>query len=159
MNAIAFRYEGYSFIGLTIALIFSIWDVCVRLSRSEKIASLIGVQIAADGSDALRVVLFRIVLFFVVLHDWRGLTYTGTLAGILCASTIFSNGSSVGDLREQSFEADADAYAVYNILPNFIGGSYAASGGSFSEALFLVREPSRRGYLFLFRGRRQAPFC
>jgi hypothetical protein len=42
-NAIAFRSDGYSFIGITMTLISTLWEVCIRLSRSDTIVALIGV--------------------------------------------------------------------------------------------------------------------
>src|ERR1019366_9719159 len=32
-NALAFRYEDYSFIDITVALVYSVSDVCLRLSK------------------------------------------------------------------------------------------------------------------------------
>jgi hypothetical protein len=124
-NALAFRYERYSFVGITVPLILSIWDACVRLSRSEEIALLLGVQIEGKGSDALRVVLFRAVIFFVVTHE-----YTHHVHGHVAAAEAESmprneilDDGPTGDLTGQTFEADADAYAAVHLMANLIGGS------------------------------------
>src|ERR1700730_14406195 len=42
-NAVAFRFEGFSFIGITIALVHILWDACVRLSKWEGIATVLGI--------------------------------------------------------------------------------------------------------------------
>src|ERR1022692_3802536 len=56
-NALAFRYEAedhYSFIGITIPLINLLWDLCVRLSRSEAIQILIRLSLKIEEYDALQ---------------------------------------------------------------------------------------------------------
>src|ERR1700752_2975496 len=65
-NALAFQYEDYSFIGITFALIHSLWSVCVRLNRSDVIHALLGVRLPVPEYEALHVVLFRVLLWFVV---------------------------------------------------------------------------------------------
>ena len=124
-NALAFRYEGYSFIGITIALVFSMWDLSVRLSTSEEVASLLNLGSEGVGADAIRVILFRIMLMFVVTHE-----YTHHVHGHVISSSpdsAFSNeiidSTQVGSLEQQAIEADADGYAVYHLLSNLIDGS------------------------------------
>src|ERR1017187_9518930 len=53
VNALAFRHEGYSFIGLTIPLIDTIFETCTRLSTFEAIAAILGVQLAGEESYVL----------------------------------------------------------------------------------------------------------
>jgi hypothetical protein len=45
-NALAFRFEDYSFIGLTMPLIEMLWETCTRLSMADVVGSLLlGVRI------------------------------------------------------------------------------------------------------------------
>ena len=124
-NALAFRYEGYSFIGITISLIFALWDRSVQLSTSESVASLLNLKLEELESGALRVVFFRIMLMFVVTHE-----YTHHVHGHVIpaeAGSLFSNeimdGAQVGSLGQQAVEADADGYAVYHLFNNLVDGS------------------------------------
>jgi hypothetical protein len=124
-NALAFRYEGYWFIGLTIELIYSLWDLCVRLSKSDKIASLLGVQILGEGSEALRVVLFRTAVVFIVMHEYAHLLHghVASLQGELLPLNEIVDDGPVGDVTEQTFEADADAFAAHLGMTNLISGA------------------------------------
>jgi hypothetical protein len=122
-NALAFSHEGYSFIGITIPLIDILWDVCAKLSESEEIVAVLGVH-PVEGHDALRVVLFRTLLFFVVMHEW-----THHVHGHVCppsSESIFYSeileGNQPGGLEDQAREADADAYAAYYVLGGLITG-------------------------------------
>lgn len=123
-NALAFRYEGYSFIGVTISLIYVLWDVCIRLSRSEGMATLAGVGPSADDRDMFHVVLYRILLSFVVAHE-----YTHHVHGHVCprepGATLYNeilSESHEGGLDQQTLEVAADGYAAYLCLANLIDG-------------------------------------
>ena len=124
-NALAFRYEGYSFIGVTIGLIYVLWDVCIRLSRSEGMATLVGVGPSADDHDMFHLVLNRILLLFVIAHE-----YTHHVHGHVCPrepGTMLYNEilseSQEGGLEQQTLEVDADGYAAYHCLANLIDGA------------------------------------
>jgi hypothetical protein len=126
VNALAFQCGGYSFIGLTIGLVDSMWEVCHRLSRSEKVASLIRIQIEGEGFDALQAILFRVVLFFVVTHEYAHHVHGNSEsvgADFVPFNEILDDGP-IGNLRSQTVEADADAYAVDHLMPNFISGAF-----------------------------------
>jgi hypothetical protein len=45
-NALASRFEDFSFIGITMPLVSMLWDTCVRLSRSEAVATILGIASA-----------------------------------------------------------------------------------------------------------------
>jgi hypothetical protein len=59
-NAVAFQYEGYSFIGLTEPLMHKLWDLCVAVSELSGTAFRTAVRVPFDA-DNLRVVLFRAI--------------------------------------------------------------------------------------------------
>ena len=148
-NALAFRYEGYSFVGITVALIETLWDVCFRLSRSEAVATRLGVRLTPEEHDKHHVVLFRTQLNFVVSHEYTHHVH-GHVAPRMSAS-MFSNeildDGETGNLVQQTLEAYADGYAVYHVLANLIDG-----GGRAQEVslLKLEAEPSgvQDGVLF-----------
>jgi len=145
-NALAFRYEGYSFIGVTIPLIYQLWDVCVALSKSERVRHLL--DLGDLDPDPLRVVLFRVAMFFVVLHEWTHHVH-GHLAS--AGEPIFPyevlDESQIGGLEDQVLEADADGYAVFYVLANLIGG-LARSTAVELLGLSAELEVSQDGVLF-----------
>ena len=121
-NAIAFRVEEFSFIGITIPLIYSLWDACIRLSRSDRIAELLKVSQTPEQIEALHSLLFRIQLFFVVAHE-----YTHHVHGHVSRDTTFfgeiEGGRPAGSLEDQAREIDADGYAAYHVLSHLIDGA------------------------------------
>src|SRR5712691_5865314 len=48
-NALAFRFEDFSFIGITMPLVDILWDACDRLSRSEAVAAALGIPLAPEA--------------------------------------------------------------------------------------------------------------
>ena len=128
-NALAFRHVDYSFIGVAIPLIYDLWKAANLLARSEAIASLLGVRLVGEDREGLRVVLFRTMLSFVVLHEWTHHVHGHVgLRGL--GSVHFEeilDGGQTGDLESQALEVDADGYAVHLILNNLIAGYARAS--------------------------------
>ena len=134
-NALAFRHDDYSFIGITITLVYELWDASDLLGKSEEIASLIGVRLVGEQREALRVVFFRTMLSFVVLHEWTHHIH-GHVSPLGLGSVHFDeilDGGQGGDLGSQAFEVDADGYAVHLLLNNLIAGNARAS----AVAIFL----------------------
>jgi hypothetical protein len=121
-NALAFRYEGYSFIGITVGLIRRVSETCIYLSRSQRVATHLRVQPTPEGRDALRTVLFRIMINFVVSHE-----YAHHLHGDVCqrdSESTFINEILCNDdsrhLDQQTLELDADAHSAMVVLANLI---------------------------------------
>jgi hypothetical protein len=128
-NARAFRYGGYSFVGITIPLVYGLWNSCHLLSRSQLIAAALCVRLEGEERDGLRTVLFRTMLSFLVLHE-----YTHHVHGHLDprgSEPVFLDEildfDQPGDLEQQALEVDADGYAVYLVLNNLILGSARSS--------------------------------
>jgi hypothetical protein len=124
-NALAFRYEGYSFIALTVPLIDAISRVCLRLSKSPRLATLLGVRPSDDEYNELQFVLFQILTAFVVTHEW-----THHVLGHVCledAESIFSNEildtGCNGNVEAQIEEIVADGYSVHHVLAHLIDGA------------------------------------
>jgi hypothetical protein len=127
-NALAFRYEAqdhYSFIGITIPLINLLWDLCVRLSRSEAIQILIRLSLKIEEYDALQIVLFLAMSSFIVSHEYTHHVHghlSGGGADAALFNEILDDGDS-GSLEVQAVEVDADRYAAYHVLANMIDGT------------------------------------
>ncbi len=121
-NAIAFRYEGYSFIGMTEPLMYKLWKVCAAVSELGALAfrPVVPAPFEAEG---LHVVLFRILLLFVVCHE-----YTHHIHGHIFARNAYPEffdeigNHSSGSFEVQITELDADAYAAFLVLSHLIAG-------------------------------------
>ena len=121
-NAHAFRYEDYSFIGITVGLITRMSETCIGLSRSQRVATKLRVRPAPEGCDALHTALFRIMLNFVVSHEYAHHLHgdrdqQDSEAAFL--DEILGNNDS-GDLERQTLELDADAHSAMFVLNNLI---------------------------------------
>ena len=80
-NALAFRHDGYSFIGLTISLITVAMGLCGKLSRSADVLSMLSLELTEEVSNALGLVLFRIIVFFIVSHEYTHIVHGHRLLG------------------------------------------------------------------------------
>lgn len=118
-NALAFSFENFAFIGITIALVNVLWETCVRLSRSESVGAVLGIQVSPERYEPIHVVLFRIQLSFVISHE-----YTHHVHGHLSEVTFFDeirSTNKTGNLEQQMMEVDADGYAAYHVLAHLMG--------------------------------------
>jgi hypothetical protein len=119
-NAMAFRYEGYSFIAITVPLIYTISDVCLLLSKSVRVAMLLGVQSSVEEYNELQAVLFYSLTAFVVAHEFAHHVHGHVLgAGPLFPHEVLDTGCR-GNLEGQIKEIAADGYAIYHVLANLI---------------------------------------
>jgi hypothetical protein len=119
-NALAFRYEGYSFIAITIPLIHSISEMCLRLSESPTVASLLGVRSSDGKLDELNDVLFYILVAFIVLHEWAHHVH-GHVPETVFLNEILDSGCN-GNMERQIEEIAADSYSVCRVLSFLING-------------------------------------
>jgi len=123
-NALAFGCEEYSFIGVTMGLIYTLWDVCVRLSRSQAMATLMGIGLNAEDLDMFHVVLNRILLSFVISHEYAHHVH-GHLSPRGPEAMIYNeilDEDQAGSLEQQTLEVAADGDAAYRVLANLIDG-------------------------------------
>ena len=124
-NALAFRFEGHSFIGITMPLVEMLWETCVRLSMSDVVGSLLlAVPVKPEHYEALHAVLFYTQLTFVVTHEFTHHVHGHVLKSAL--DSTFSNEivdcHDHGNLGAQALEIDADGYATYHVLAHLIEG-------------------------------------
>jgi hypothetical protein len=124
MNALAFRHEGYSFIGLTIPLIEEAGQLCSRLCNSADLLSALGLTLTQEVSEELGALLLKILIFFVVSHEYTHIVHGHPLSEATASQPIneILLENRVGSLDEQTMEADADSYAIYHIMENWIRG-------------------------------------
>ena len=124
-NAIAFRHDGYSFIGVTILLIEVAAQLCARLCNSLDLLHALGLEPTQEVSEVLGSVLLEILLFFVVSHEYTHIVHGHPLSEVTESGLIheFSIGGRTGDFDDQILEADADSYAIYHVMQNWISGS------------------------------------
>jgi hypothetical protein len=121
-NALAFRYEGYSFIGATLPLIFAISDACLLLSKSPAVAMLLGVRPPKEDYNELHAGLFYVLTAFVFGHEWTHHVHghlSRPVAEPIFPNEILDNGCN-GNLESQVQEIVADGYSVYLLLTNVI---------------------------------------
>jgi hypothetical protein len=137
-NAHAFRHAGYSFIGITLPLVYKLWDLSSRLSRLKLIPQPSGVALSpGDWCEGLRVVFFRVALRFVALHEWAHHVHghVGDESESAVFSEILDDDERAG-LQRQVLEVDADCYAAFQILATL----FEDAGG---QLLRLSDEPTK----------------
>jgi hypothetical protein len=108
-NAMAFRYGDFSFIGITVPLIYAISDVSLLLSKSDTMLTLFRVSPSKEEQyNELQAVLFYILLAFIVTHEW-----THHVHGHVCqrgAETIFCH-------RSEELRRTEDGILSFGTLP------------------------------------------
>ena len=125
-NALAFRHDGYSFIGVTFPLLDEIVATCRKLVLSPVIVSILSPSEIAVAYDLrkLSAVLIRIQLLFAESHE-----YVHHRNGHLTQSTesVFLNeiidAGEAGHLDRQACEVDADGGAVLFVLSDLLDGA------------------------------------
>lgn len=123
-NALAFPYEGYSFIGVTLPLIKRLWYTCDQLSKSASVPEILRVVTTDQHREATLAALFVTELSFVAGHEWahhdRGHIFRpGPTTEFWNEISDISGG---GSLEDQAREVDADGLAVYLVLTHLIAG-------------------------------------
>lgn len=124
-NALAFRDDerNYSFIGITMPLVYLMWDSCVALSKSQAVAALLEVPATPEGEETILTIMFQTQLAFMVVHEYTHHVH-GHFSQRAPGSPFFNEieGEGKGNLDEQVFELDADGYAVFHVLAHLIAG-------------------------------------
>jgi hypothetical protein len=121
-NALAFRDDSYAFIGVTIPLVTQMLETSAVLSQSARVRQVLGLGDTSAIKDGLSAVLFQSLLSFIVTHEFTHHVH-GHIIRKPDTSKFFSEFDSAdgnGTLQRQADEADADGYAAYHVLANFI---------------------------------------
>ena len=116
INAHAFRYEGYSFIAITIPFVYRLWDMSAGLSRAGVIEMPADVSLnEEEWRERLRVTLFRIAFRFVTLHEWTHHVHGHVGDGPIPFNEV-PEADEHASLQRQVLELDADGYAAHHTL-------------------------------------------
>jgi hypothetical protein len=122
-NAHAFQHGGFSFIAITFPLVELLWDLSQRLSRSPLVLRLLGIDRDAVRLDALQALFFQFQLSFLVSHEYTHHVHRNCGSPAGGAWDEFSQGGARGGLDDQAQELDADGYALYLTLANYVRGT------------------------------------
>jgi hypothetical protein len=123
-NAHALRDEeySYSYIGVTMGLVYQLGDVSVALSRSDAVTDLLNIHLTPEVRDGLQAMLFQTLWGFVAGHEYAHIVH-GHVNERREKSISFNeitDEGEIGDLEQQTMELDADGYGgVYHGLSNF----------------------------------------
>ncbi len=107
-NALAFKDDHYSFIGVALPLVTELLSITQQIAASDEIVSLLGLPPTTDR-EMLQAVMFSMLLGFVASHEYAHHTH-GHLVHPIDSSPV------VGRLWLQAREADADGWAAYLVL-------------------------------------------
>jgi hypothetical protein len=139
-NAVAFRDDSYAFIGITVPLVCELLEICARLSESAPIRRILSIENTDEVREGLSAVLFQHLLSLVLTHEFTHHVHGHVLNQ--SESNFFSEFTAISgnnNIERQAEEADADGYAAYHVLANFIEGE---TRKNISAALKLAnREP------------------
>jgi hypothetical protein len=127
-NVLAFTEGNYSFIGITVALIHRIWEICLPMAQPAEIANLLGLQLdTPERQRRFHAAVVRMQLHFVTTHEYthhvHGHTTDSTLDSRF-ANEIDSSAENC-DIDTQVLEIDADAYGTFHVLSNLFAAERA----------------------------------
>jgi hypothetical protein len=125
-NAHAFQYEGFSFIAITLPLVELLWELSNRLSTSQHVLNVLGLNSPNLRPEALSALLFQLQLTFLVSHEYTHHVHQhcgNDVDGLPMLWNEFKRDDNVGGIERQAQELDADAYAMYLVFSNFIRGA------------------------------------
>jgi hypothetical protein len=127
-NALAFCCDGYSFIGVTTALLNVLWKSASAVAESADVAVILDVRLPDENpgtmsaEQRIAVAVFRLQLFFIVLHEYTHVVHGTAPVGADAEFANEVNETGDGNFAKQVREADADGYAAYYMLQNLIAG-------------------------------------
>jgi len=111
-------------------LVELLWDLSLRLSDSPLVLQLLGIDYGLVRKEAIHALLFQFQLTFLVFHEYTHHVhrhcdeYEGGLVG---AWTEFQTEANRA-IEHQAQELDADSYAIYLVLTNFLRGGGRQGG-------------------------------
>ena len=119
-TAIAFRYRGFSFIGVAPPLVDQLERLSIVSSRDAGIRAAIGLP-SADR-QVLALMLTFLSVSFVIGHEYNHHIF-GDLAGPATQGAFDEHDVfGEGDLTKQAKELNADGLSTYLVLENLISG-------------------------------------
>jgi hypothetical protein len=122
-NALAFRTDGFSFVGVTLPLIVELMLTCGLLSRSAPVGALLGAIPQPDKPQRIAELCRTIQLSFVFSHEYTHIVH-GHIPPAnpesMFADEIENDGK--GNIQLQAQEVDADGYATFLVLNDLLNG-------------------------------------
>ncbi len=122
-NAHAFEHAGFSFIVVTRPLVEMLWDLSRRLSQSALVLQLLGIDREVVRLEAFQALLFQWELAFVVSHEYTHHIHRHSGSSSDRLWSEFTGSRPPGELEHQAQELDADGYALYLTLANYVRGA------------------------------------
>ena len=120
-NAHAVEFGRFSFIIVTEPLLERVFKNTLLLAKSEGVRRLLRCGSETVDYDAfLHVLLFRVQMLFVLMHEYTHLVHQHDRDSALNMWTEFADTASVGRLEDQAKETDADAKATFLTLGHMI---------------------------------------
>jgi len=110
-NAYAFKDDDHSFIGVTIPRFFDALGLASQLAAADEVVMRMGLGKDTDR-DKLRTLLLWMLIGHVVSHEYSHHTHGHHVEK--------SSGGSIGRLRQQALELDADGWATYLLLNQWV---------------------------------------
>jgi len=123
-NAHAFYHEGFSFIVITLPFLEMLWDVSQRLSQSPIVRGTLGINRDSVRLEALQAIFSQFQLAFLVSHEYTH--HIHRHCGTDSTNNVwdeFIQDKKRGGLKCQAQELDADGYALYLTLANYLRGA------------------------------------
>lgn len=147
-NAHALQHGGFSFIVVTAPLIEMLWDISQRLSRSLLVLQLLEIDPNAIRVEALQALFFQFQLAFLVSHEYTHHVHRHCGNSVDWTWDEIPQPGRSGSLEHQAQELDADGYALYLILANYVRG---AARHSALDQVGVHSRPNSEGDEFLIK--------
>jgi hypothetical protein len=117
-NAVAFNYNGFFFVGLTLDLVERMFGICSVLSRSSASGDLLALTLdTKEKRDLFLACLFMVQVQFVIDHELghhvHGHTPTRRSSNFFSEFSEQERKAGIDSLKKQAREVEADGYAVH----------------------------------------------
>lgn len=124
VQAMAFAYGGYAFVGATMALIRNLFSVCLKLATSDEVVAALGLTGHAAAPDFLVGISARVQLTFIAAHEFAHHSHGEVPEGAEEFRLDEFGPDSGRGLTQQAHEVAADGYAIYLVLDSVLVREY-----------------------------------
>jgi hypothetical protein len=150
INAFAFFFEDWHFIGITRGMLELFINSCTALWRLNALEDLLGVDLDTVRRDTLFQFVLLLQLQYISNHELGHMFHghcpalrTGQYRSELSVTTLLANSKG---MEEQAHELEADGYAINLILRNLLEGQ----NGNFMHDRLKSRMLERKFVVTLF---------
>jgi hypothetical protein len=122
-NALAFRTQDFSFVGITLPLILELLHSCVLMSQSAEVGVILAAIPGPNKSSRIVELLHTLQLSFVFAHEYTHIVHGHALEAT--PETMFAEeiaNSGKGSIELQAYEVDADMHAAFLVLNDLLNG-------------------------------------